>query len=316
MTRSAPKPPTISRTRAMRSSGERTSSMFTVASAPNFRASLRRGSSGAPTQITRPRPISCAAATARMPIGPEPWITTGVAPLEAAGAGRAVEGADAGGQRLGERAEAQGHVVVELVDLGAGQHVEVDVDVFGPAAPQVRRLVEAEIAPVVDGRQALVGVLGIVDAVVAVAAGHERRDHDLRADGDRLAHEVLGEALALLDDDAADLVAEGEGPRQGLRPMALRMCWSVPQTPQAPILISAAFFGTAGHGTVSITGLAPGPAKVATRMSGFAMASPSPAARYCFRNSRLTQFLRSPVVTARMMVSKPKVRMSRTPSGL
>ena len=50
--------------------------MFTVASAPNLRASLSRGSSGAPTQMTRPAPISCAAATARMPIGPEPWITT------------------------------------------------------------------------------------------------------------------------------------------------------------------------------------------------------------------------------------------------
>ena len=32
--------------------------------------------SGAPTQMTRPAPISCAAATARMPIGPEPWMTT------------------------------------------------------------------------------------------------------------------------------------------------------------------------------------------------------------------------------------------------
>ena len=38
----------------------------------NLRASLKRGSSGAPTQITRPAPISCAAATARIPIGPEP----------------------------------------------------------------------------------------------------------------------------------------------------------------------------------------------------------------------------------------------------
>ena len=76
MTRSAPKPPTISRTRAIRCSGVVTASMSTVASAPNLRASCSRGASGAPTQITRPAPISWAAATARMPIGPEPWITT------------------------------------------------------------------------------------------------------------------------------------------------------------------------------------------------------------------------------------------------
>src|SRR2546427_2624708 len=42
---------------------------------------------------------------------------------------------------------------------------------------------------------------------------------------------------------------------------------SVPHTPHAPILISAAFFGTFGHGTLRMTGGAPGPAKVATRMS-------------------------------------------------
>ena len=66
----------MSRTAVMRASGVVTSSMFTVASAPNLRASFSRGSSGAPTQITRPAPISCAAAIARMPIGPEPWMTT------------------------------------------------------------------------------------------------------------------------------------------------------------------------------------------------------------------------------------------------
>ena len=59
----------------MRASGVLNSSMFTVASAPNLRASASRGVSGAPTQITLPAPISCAAATARMPIGPEPWMT-------------------------------------------------------------------------------------------------------------------------------------------------------------------------------------------------------------------------------------------------
>ena len=56
------------------------------------------------------------------------------------------------------------------------------------------------------------------------------------------------------------------GHGSGLGQWPFRMCWSVPQTPHAPILISAAFFGTSGHGTVRITGGAPGPSKVATRM--------------------------------------------------
>src|SRR3712207_7483403 len=37
--------------------------------------SASRGSSGAPTTMTRPAPISWAAATASTPIGPEPCIT-------------------------------------------------------------------------------------------------------------------------------------------------------------------------------------------------------------------------------------------------
>src|SRR4051812_48544292 len=142
----------MSRTALMRSSGVFTSSMLTVASAPNLRASFSRGASGAPTQITRPAPISCAAATARIPIRPQPnprrgrgWETAErprpldrdrVAPLEAPRLDRAVERADARCERLGERAEPQVHVVGQLVNLGARQHVEIDVDVFGPAAPQ------------------------------------------------------------------------------------------------------------------------------------------------------------------------------------
>src|ERR1700754_4418155 len=93
ITRSAPKPPTMSRTFLMRASGVVTSSMFTVASAPNFRARAKRGSSGA---------------------------------------GGAFEGADAGGQRLRQRTEPQRHVIGQLVDLGARQHVEVDIDIFRP----------------------------------------------------------------------------------------------------------------------------------------------------------------------------------------
>ena len=57
------------------------------------------------------------------------------------------------------------------------------------------------------------------------------------------------------------------GHGSGFGQWPLRMCWSVPQTPHAPILISAAFFGTSGHGTVRMTGGAPGPSNVATRMA-------------------------------------------------
>jgi len=45
------------------------------------------------------------------------------------------------------------------------------------------------------------------------------------------------------------------------------MCKSVPQTPQAPFWSKAAFFGIDGQGTLRITGRAPGPSKVATRIS-------------------------------------------------
>src|SRR5689334_11865718 len=85
----------------------------------------------------------------------------------------------------------------------------------------MRRLVEAEIAAVVDRRQALVGALRIMDAVIAVAAGHQRRDHHLRADLERLRHEVLIELGSAFDDDAAELMAERERPWQRLRPVTL-----------------------------------------------------------------------------------------------
>ena len=147
-----------------------------------------------------------------------------VAPLEAPRLDRAVERADARGERLGERAEAQAHVVGELVDLGARQHVEIDVDVFGPAAPQMRRLVEAEIAPVVNRRQALVGVLRIVDAVVAGAARHQRRDHHLRADLQRLAHEVFGELRAASTITPPSSWPSVNGHGNGFGQWPLRMC--------------------------------------------------------------------------------------------
>src|SRR5262245_7272749 len=86
----------------------------------------------------------------------------------------------------------------------------------------MRRLVEAEIAPVVDGSQALVGALRVMDAVIAPSARHQRRDHYFRADFQRLAHEVFGELRSRFDDDPAELVTEREGPRQWLRPVAFQ----------------------------------------------------------------------------------------------
>jgi hypothetical protein len=47
----------------------------------------------------------------------------------------------------------------------------------------------------------------------------------------------------------------------------------VPQTPQAPTFISAAFFGIFGHGTVRITGCAPGLSWVHTRICSMKISS-------------------------------------------
>ena len=49
------------------------------------------------------------------------------------------------------------------------------------------------------------------------------------------------------------------GQGNGFGQWPFRICRSVPQTPQAPTLISAALFGIFGHGTLRITGCAPGP---------------------------------------------------------
>jgi hypothetical protein len=49
------------------------------------------------------------------------------------------------------------------------------------------------------------------------------------------------------------------GHGSGFGQCPFRMCRSVPQTPQAPILINAAFLPTFGHGTVRMIGCAPGP---------------------------------------------------------
>src|SRR5258706_178897 len=86
----------------------------------------------------------------------------------------------------------------------------------------MRRLVEAETAAVIDRRQALVGAFRIMNAVITMAARHQRRDHHLRSHAEWFAHEVFFEFRADLDEHAADFVAERERPRQLLRPVALQ----------------------------------------------------------------------------------------------
>src|SRR5262249_48390859 len=86
----------------------------------------------------------------------------------------------------------------------------------------MRRLVEAEVASVINWSKAFVGVLGIMDTVIAMPAGHQRRDHHFRSDAQRLAHEILRKVFSRFDDDASELMAKGEGPRQRLRPMTFK----------------------------------------------------------------------------------------------
>ena len=219
MTRSAPKPPTISRTVLMRSSGVLSSIDIDGRLRAEFSRErqprrLRRADTDHParTHFLCGRDRQNADRTGAL-------NHDRIAPGKSARAGGAVEGANAGGQRLRQRAEPQRHVVGQLVDLGARQFLEIDIDIFGPAAPQMRRLVKAEIAAVIDRRQALVGALGIMDAVIALAARHQRRDHDLGSHRERLAHEVFLEFRADLDQHAADLVTERKRPRQRLRPV-------------------------------------------------------------------------------------------------
>src|SRR5262249_47018746 len=146
----------------------------------------------------------------------------GVAPLESADAHRTIKSADARCQRLGKRTETKRHVIGKLVDLGAGQQIEIDIDIFREAAPQMRRLVEAEIATVIDRREAFIRTLRIMDAVVAAAARHQRRDHDSRSDPQRLAHEVFFKLATGFDDDAAEFVPERERPGQLFWPMSFK----------------------------------------------------------------------------------------------
>jgi len=107
------------------------------------------------------------------------------------------------------------------VDFRAGQHLEIDIDVFRPSAPQMRRLVEPEAAAVIHRGKALVGTLRIVDAVIAASARHQRRNHHLRSHRQRFLHEIHFELVADFDEYAAELMAEGERPGKLLRPVTL-----------------------------------------------------------------------------------------------
>src|SRR5258707_13168729 len=86
----------------------------------------------------------------------------------------------------------------------------------------MRRLVEAEIAAVIVRRQALVGALWIMNAIITTPARHQRRDHHLRSHAEWLGHEGFFEFRADLDQHAADFMAERERPGQLLRPVALQ----------------------------------------------------------------------------------------------
>jgi hypothetical protein len=325
--------------------------MATVASAPNFRASLSPRLLRSADADHAARPHLLRRRDREDADRPRALDDDRVAPFEAARADRAVEGADAGGERFRERAKAKRHVVRQLVDLRARQHVEIDIDVFGKAAPQMRRLGKAEIAPVIDRRQALVGVLGVVDAVIAASARHQRRDHDLRADGDRLSHEVLAELVTLLDDDAADLVAERERPRQRLRPVAFQdVLVGTADATRADLderrvlrhrrpghRLDDGLCARPGEGrdadvgslhgstlVIAVLGLTRGSTR-RSRSEALSLSDrdgrnkpghDNDRARYRFRNSRFTQFVRSLVARARRIVSMPFTRMSRIEVGL
>jgi hypothetical protein len=86
----------------------------------------------------------------------------------------------------------------------------------------MRRLVEAEIAAVIHRRQAFVGALRIMDAVIASPARHQRRDHHLRSHVKRLAHEIFRKFRADLDQNAANFMTERERPRQWFRPVTFK----------------------------------------------------------------------------------------------
>ena len=199
------------------------SSMSTVASAPNLRASSSRGASGAPTQMTRPAPISCAAAMARMPIGPVPWMTTVSPHLNRPYAARGQSRGCSRGDRLRQRAEAQRHVVRQLVDLGARQHPRDRHRRIRPSRPRDAAACRSRDS----GRSRPASGSGSSSPDSACSSSSSPQGMK----GGIMIFEptVIGMSIQsvfssgpISTDDAGHLVAEGEGPGQRLRPMALQ----------------------------------------------------------------------------------------------
>src|SRR5262245_53594566 len=86
----------------------------------------------------------------------------------------------------------------------------------------MRRFVEAQIAAVIDRGQALVGIFGIVGAVITMAAWHQRRNHNLRSHLQWLIHKVFGEFRSCLNENPTNFMPEGEGPRKLFRPVTFK----------------------------------------------------------------------------------------------
>src|SRR5215212_7905792 len=136
----------------------------------------------------------------------------------------------------------------------------------------MRLPIEAEITAIVNRVQALVRGLGVVHAIVAAPAGHERWQHDLRAHLERLTHEVLGQIVADLTYDPCQLVAERKRPGEWPGPVALEDVKVGAADPAGRDADERSLAGYVGLRHLAYHGRGPGPSKVATRMVG--MSSP------------------------------------------
>ena len=94
-----------------------------------------------------------------------------------------IDAANAGGQGFRERSEHQRHIIRQSVNLGRWQHVQIHIDHFCPAPPEMGRFFKWQVAAIVGGVETLVGVEGVVHAVVAHPAGHQGRKHDFASFG-------------------------------------------------------------------------------------------------------------------------------------
>jgi hypothetical protein len=98
---------------------------------------------GCPDDDDPPRPHLLGGGHGQNADRPRALDDDGVAYAKEADALGAVESADARGERLGEGAQSERHVVGQLVDLRPRQLVEIDVDHLRPATPEVWRLLKA-----------------------------------------------------------------------------------------------------------------------------------------------------------------------------